>query len=50
MSDGQLLVPEEPATPLDESEIEPESIKKRPTAPANGRVGTEPGSQPGDNQ
>ena len=52
-SDGQLLVPEDRAAPLDESEIEPESIKKRPPPPpADGRVGTEPGShiQPGDNQ
>ena len=45
-TDGQLLVPEEPATPLDESEIEPESIKKRPPTQANGRVGTEPGHPP----
>ena len=49
-TDGQLLVPDEPATPLDESEIEPESIKKRPQAAANGRVGTEPGIEPRDNQ
>jgi F-type H+/Na+-transporting ATPase subunit alpha len=49
--DGQLLVREEPATPLDESEIEPESIKRRPPGPQpDGRVGTEPGSHPRDNQ
>ncbi len=50
-SDGQLLVPEDHAAPIGQDEIEPESIKKRPPAPpADGRVGTEPGSHPGDNK
>jgi F-type H+/Na+-transporting ATPase subunit alpha len=50
-SDGQLLVPEEHAAPIAQEEIEPESIKKRPPPPpANGRVGTLPGSQRSDNQ
>jgi F-type H+-transporting ATPase subunit alpha len=39
-SDGELLVKEEPAPPLDPSQVEPERIKKRPLPPPD-----EPGTQ-----
>ncbi len=39
-SDGELLVKEEPAAPLDPSQVEPETIKKRPLPPPD-----EPGTQ-----